>query len=689
MKKSLRFAFIFGLLLLLVACSSEEEPDAPATAVPPTAETISQPTDTAVSQPTDSANEPTDSNQTEVIVTEADWPPPAKQYEEMSRQPVSDAEREAAQQLESHVPPERDDIALAVIYRGATPPTEAPTAVTEPLPVGTIQNITVNNTDLNTNHSPPFELKYVSDHAYFWFDSTEGLREPSQSELEAAGAGFDEIYENSHRIFGPEDSPGIDGDPRIHIVNASPLNLCDISSNQLDSCYLAGYFSSHDLVPSSVDPTSNGREMFVMNGRNFGSTFYLDVLAHEFRHMIEENYDTNDWDWEVEGSAMLAEELLGYPGDGVYRANSFLQNPDQQLNRWTDGNPTAHYGQGYLLNRYIYNRLGGKLYSEFAAHPDQAFHALDEIAAQNDRGFASGLDLWLDWLAALAIHNEGNAPEKYALVGGLNTASMESLREDTATTVNQYAADYYELNPDDTITFMGSNHVPLTAVQPTSGSHMWVANRANMSASNLMHTFDLTGVDSATLEYDVYRDIELGYDFAYVSISTDGGQTWTPLTGTQMQGEAFADDPSDSALTKAFYTGHGQNWRQETIDLTPFAGQEVLLRFEYVTDPILTFEGLALDNIAIPEIGFFDDAETDAGWQANGFVRSTGYLPQTWHLILITFAGDTPVVERIVLTEDNTAVIPPSASSQNPILIVAATAPMTLQPGHYQLSVDR
>jgi len=217
---------------------------------------------------------------------------------------------------------------------------------------------------------------------------------------------------------------------------------------------------------------------------------------------------------------------------------------------------------------------------------------------------------------------------------------------------------------------------------------MWLANRANYSSARLTRTFDLTAVSQATLEYDIYHDIEVGYDFAYVTISTDGGQTWQPLVGAQMQGEAFADDPSDSALTDHFYTGESGGWVHETIDLTPYTGQEVLVRVEYVTDPILTFGGLALDNITIPEIGYSDDAETDTGWQAEGFVRATGYVPQTWHLIFITFDETGPVVEQLELGADNTAVITPPNSTEDSILIVAATAPMTLLPAHYQLSVN-
>ncbi|HFE66883.1 MAG TPA: hypothetical protein ENJ93_06435, partial [Chloroflexi bacterium] len=508
------------------------------------------------------------------------------------------------------------------------------------------------------------------------------------------GAAFDEIYERDTAVFGQENSPGIDGDPRIHIVNASPINLCDVSLANIQACGLAGYFGSSDILPQSVDEQSNEREMFIMNGSLFGSDAYIDVLAHEFRHMIESNYDVNDWDWEVEGSAMLAEDLNGFSSDPISRGNRFLASPDQQLNRWVDGDTTPYYGQGYVINRYIYNRLGPELYKVFATHPEEGFAALDDIAANNDVDFSGGMDVWLDWLAALAIHNAEGAPEKYALREGLGNALARSIKEYPATVetdVNQFAADYYKLagDGDVTINFTGSNHARLLPVLPTSGEHMWLANRANYSTARLTRDFDLSDVDSATLTYDVFRDIEQGYDFAYVSVSTDGGRTWQPLAGEAMDGEAFEDNPSGSALAERFYTGRGRDWMPETIDLTPYAGQEIQLRFEYVTDPILTFGGIALDNIAIPEINFYDDAETDTGWTAEGFVRATGYVPQEWFVQLITFEDGMPVVTRVPVEADNTAVIQTTGSSENPpILIIAAAAPMTLRPSAYRLEFE-
>ena len=698
------------LLLFATACTQDIEPTPPSaadeldeptavpadTVEPATAVPTTDPDPTATQSPVTAAETAVPEPTEEPAPVGFAWPAPAAAYEELSRSPITTAEQTTFTALETNYPPERDDTGLAIAYRGLTeiPPEDPPEPKT--YSVGDREPITISNTDLNTLSSPEFTLLHISDHAYFWFDSTPGLSEPSSDTLTVTGAAFDQIYEQDTAIFGSEDIPGIDGDPRIHIVNASPLSVCDVEVGNSHQCGLGGYFGSADILPQSVDPSSNEREMFVMNGSFFGSGNYLDILAHEFRHMIESNYDANDWDWEVEGSAMLAEDLLGFTNDPIARGNMFLSSPDQQLNRWVDGNTLPYYGQGYVMNRYIYNRLGPDLYRQFATHPEPGFTAIDAIAAENGLGF-DGMSIFLDWLAALAIHSDENAPEIYQLRDGLDTAATTGINNfPTAvdTTVNQYAADYYRLFGDGLVTldFTGSNHTQLVKVLPLSGEHLWLANRANYSNMRLTREFDLSGVSSATLEYAVFHEIEIGYDFAYVSVSIDGGQTWQGLVGSQMQGEAVADDPSDAAYTERFYTGRSGDWVNEVVDLTPYAGQVVQIRFEYVTDPILTFGGIAFDNIAIPEIEFYDDAESDNGWLAEGFVRATGYVPQRWHVILITYENGAPVVMPVELAEDNTATEEFSLDSDGggrPYLIVAASSPMTLESAHYQFELTQ
>lgn len=625
------------------------------------------------------------------------WPPANNSLQPLSRLPVTQAQQDTFDELTQAIPPKRDDIALAVAFYGIPYPAATPAAANNiDLPLGTERVINILNINSNTVSQINAILLAKGERAYFWFDTGPGSQQPDSFTLDLVAAEFDRIYETVSFFFGEDQQPGIDGDTRVHVVNASPLALCNVTLQTANSCGLSGYFSAADGLPISVNRNSNELDMFVMNVTNFGPGYYLSVLGHEFRHKIEHQYDVGGWDWEVEGSATLAQDLLQIENSAVQRANWYLANPDQQLNAWPrEGTTIPGYGQGFLLNRYLFDRLGVDLYRQFATSPLPGFFAIDAVAQANGLTVTSE-SLWLDWLVALAVHNHPDAPAIYQFgTTGLDTATMTRLGNvprEINTTVHQYAADYYELSGGGnvTIVFQGDTLVPVFEAVPASGEYMWLANRGNYSDKRLTRPLDLTNVTQATLFYQTYYDIEPGYDFAYVSVSTDGGNSWQGVVGENMQGLDPADDPSNSAYTARFYTGESNGWAQEQIDLSPYAGQIILLRFQYITDPILTHPGVAFDNIAVPEIGFFDDAETLAeGWVAEGFHRVTAYMPQPWHVQVVGFAPGEVVVRPLTLTPDQSGQLTVNLddSRGRVIIIVAAAAPATLDKGHYQLTI--
>jgi hypothetical protein len=107
-----------------------------------------------------------------------------------------------------------------------------------------------------------------------------------------------------------------------------------------------------------------------------------------------------------------------------------------------------------------------------------------------------------------------------------------------------------------------------------------------------------------------------------------------------------------------------------------------------VTDPVLTYGGLAVDNVAVPEIGYFDAGEL-SGWSAEGFSLVSSIVAQPWHLQLITFPEQGPVVQSLPVVDGRALVnIDDVDNQRRPILIVAASAPMTLVPAPYELRLS-
>ena len=137
--------------------------------------------------------------------------------------------------------------------------------------------------------------------------------------------------------------------------------------------------------------------------------------------------------------------------------------------------------------------------------------------------------------------------------------------------------------------------------------------------------------------------------------------------------------------------GSQAEWIYEEVDLSHYAGQEVQIRFEYITDAAVNGEGLLLDDIRVPEIGYFNDFEADdGGWEAAGFVRIQNALPQTYRLALIT-QGQSSTVQYLTLNADNTLELPLSFGDgfESAVLVVSGTTRFTRQPAAYRVSLQR
>lgn len=84
-------------------------------------------------------------------------------------------------------------------------------------------------------------------------------------------------------------------------------------------------------------------------------------------------------------------------------------------------------------------------------------------------------------------------------------------------------------------------------------------------------------------------------------------------------------------------------WEAQTVDLTPYAGQEILLRFEYISLPGHADGGFAVDNITIEAIGYQDDASDPDGWTLIGWQQVDNRVPQQWLVqALTTGTQNTP-----------------------------------------------
>ena len=529
-------------------------------------------------------------------------------------------------------------------------------------------------------YQSPFELRLVSPHAYWYVE--EGQR-VEQSDLERAAAEFEDvIYPRVTGYFGQEWKPGVDNDPHLTIIHGAIRGA-------------AGYFSSTDEYPVSVRPRSNQREMIYINSGylQVGSGFYLEVLAHELQHAIHWNYDSSDDSWISEGLAELAVTVAGYQSDSMRR---FMQRPFVSLVHWPidDANIGAHYGGASLFMHYLAehyssnNGSGGKgdlrlLLTE----PGDNIAGMDAYltAAGYDKAFRA---VFQDWVVANFL-DEDQGIYGYADLQVLVSVSrvmheFGELERDVA----QYGTHYIEIAPklhNQPLRFrfegVAENRLLPTEVPETG---CWWSNSGDSITSSLSRTVDLTGLSQATFTYEVWYSIEEEWDYVYLQVSEDGGQRWEILETSYTS----AANPVGTAFGPG-YTGKSREWLTERIDLNAYAGSEIQVRFQYVTDDALNDIGLCLREIALPEAGI---SAGDRGWQAQGFIQTDNRVQQDY-IVQIIQKGEENRVTALPLIADGygalrgEVVVTPYPGLKRTMVAVSAVAPRTREKSPYKLAV--
>jgi hypothetical protein len=595
------------------------------------------------------------------------------------------------------VAPPRDLRTLAERLRGTGPIPEIVRDTPPVYRVGDSDTFWVSNEDTGEHGQIEASLVYMNDVLYIWVE--EGVSYNLNQLQRAADKFADEAYPTNREFFGSEWSPGIDSDPRLHILH----------SVQLGSG-IAGYFSGADAVSSLAQPFSNEREMFYINIDNTepNTEFYNGVLAHEFQHMIHWFQDKNETTWVNEGLSELAMQLNGYDTGGA--DSVFSQLPDTQLTAWNDdpNNRTQHYGASYLFMAYFLERFGSDLMQAVIAEDANGIDGFDNALESAGAGVTFD-DVFADWVVANLL----DAPELGDGQLGYQDLELRPMARDLTlrrfpaqieSDVSQYGTDYVEIRGSGNldIDFRGATTTRLASNEPYSGQYAWWANREDDSDARLTRAFNLSGVDTATLSFWTWYDIEDDWDYGYVMVSADGGETWTPLptedtVDTNPNGNSFGwaltGCSGDPTSTEPGDPCNAQ-WIEQTADLTAFAGSdEVLVRFEYITDDAVNYPGFFVDDVSIPEIDYFDDMESGAeGWVSEGWILSDNILRQGWLVQLIELGdGQDPVITRIPVDENGVAqwTVENLGRRKNAILAISGLAPVTTEKALYEYTITQ
>ena len=229
--------------------------------------------------------------------------------------------------------------------------------------------------------------------------------------------------------------------------------------------------------------------------------------------------------------------------------------------------------------------------------------------------------------------------------------------------------------------FQGRTEITLLPTKVGKGGCWW-SNSGDSISSTLTRRIDLRGQSEANLSYQVWHQVEQDWDYGYVQVSTDAGLTWDILPTANTSPE----NPIGNSFGSG-YTGNSQGWLDESIDLSPYSGREIQIRFQYVTDDAINGSGLCFRNISVPENG---PASANTGWQSDGFVLINNRVRQDYIVQVIQIDQESQV-SAMQLDQDNSGeiVIDSPQEFDRLVLAISAIAPLTLQPAPYTLTVEQ
>jgi hypothetical protein len=479
---------------------------------------------------------------------------------------------------------------------------------------------------------------------------------------------FDEvIYPTDTAYFGmPEERPP--GNTKIDILI---FNIRDelFWSPETAPFYIAGYFSPAASM-------MNDRNIIHIDcyewtwrlgpnpppsGPAYNPHQYEGTVAHELQHLIHQDMDSDELLWVNEGCSTYAAYLCGYGFPTGHIEEFLLWFWDESLTLWEGY--LSDYGAVFMFTFYISEHYGGAdTISAIVAEQANGIEGIDNVLNAlnipkdfdqifqewtianylDDTTFAGGiygyydLDIpsddteWMDIQFAMYLWNLwygdpvfGWYEDEYPAFGYPYPYGV----------TKPYTANYIVFeNPDSFPQFLLTEFEGDIGqgVPPHSGNYEWHSDVGNWRWNRLGQTFDIP-VGGATLTFWTYYEIEPDWDYGYVEVHDLTTDEWYTLPGlatintvVHPQDNPNVPDgfePMDYEVAARWnaLTGFSGGWYQETMNLTSFAGHSIELYFTYWTDGAWIEAGWFIDDIAIPEIGFFDDVEAGPnGWTPTG-----------------------------------------------------------------------
>lgn len=497
------------------------------------------------------------------------------------------------------------------------------------------------------------------------------------------------VLDPMQRLFQYAEPPGVDGDPRLYVALMS-----DPAGAPL------GYFQASFTWPQHLYQESNEREMLVVNLHkddeyDFFDEVLIDVIAHEYLHILHHHSDPGEELWLNEALSSYAGYIASKPflgsGSGRAFAKSFLEAPPTGLTQWEAvEEKLPKYGAAFLFVLYLAERFGEGILP--ALLQDKANGWSSVVNVLREYTDVSADEVFADWVVANYFLDFRRGYGYRALEADLSppapSASYNRFPAERDGSLPQYSTEYIMIDTRGgdklNLRLRQDQDARLIDEDSIEGDHFYYAVTSDDGNSTLTREFDLSAVNRASLELRVWHALDRGNEYGFITVSQDDGATWKNLSSIFTEStEVYRD------LYRAGYTGKTANWLPDTISLSAYAPGRVLLRFEVNSSYATDYGGMAIDDLRIRTIDYHDGFETpDDSWVADGWIRTDNRLPNKTWLQVAQDTGDRLHVSRQLMRGSGDLTIDLLPGASQAIVAVSPVVQHTSLKTKYRLAFD-
>lgn len=374
--------------------------------------------------------------------------------------------------------------------------------------------------------------------------------------------------------------------------------------------YIAGFYSSaleyyHGRNTMTIDAYDWENRTGPDSARPF---LYEGTFAHEYQHLLHDDYDPAEENWINEGLSDWAEQLTGY-GIPEGHVNAVANAPENSLVVWGDQGDLeilTDYGIAYLyqefMNEHFSSDFNKALFQDGTNQGIASVNAVlgtmgaTETFADTFHDFSVALytkgAFTLDALKDFQVdvgHPGQRNPEAYATPGA-----------------PPWGTDYYLFWGYEQIANFEFNGLQFNPLSWTSDGDVLWGGTGDLIDNWAI--FEATG--GGTLTFDTMYEIEEFWDFGFVQVSEDGGETWASLSNAYTTSDHDAAAHPKIVANLPGLTGSSDGWVTMDFDLSAYSG-DILVAFRYVTDWATTEAGWYVDNVYVDGTLISDGSSTD------------------------------------------------------------------------------